>query len=144
MTGAKLLLIDDEEAQVRELSADLSERSMNVSIVATADDALAQLDREPFIDVTLLAMKPSGTQGIETLRRIKQRHPLVEVIVLTGEDHVHTAIEAMKQGAFDYAARPWDMEAMLLKIASAKEKKRAHQEKILIATREELLRRRRS
>ena len=142
MPGAKLLLIDEEEAQARELGISLSRRNVNVSIACSADAALAQLDREPFIDVTLLALKAAGTGGIETLRRIKQKHPLVEVIVLTGENTVHTAIEGMKQGAFDYAIQPLDMDELILKISTAKQKKRAHQEKILRAARKELLRRR--
>lgn len=142
MSGAKLLLVDDEKAQAQELEQELSRRNMAVSVAATADEALAQLDREPFIDVTLLAMKTAGTLGIETLRRIKQQHPLVEIIVLSPEGAVHTAIEGMKQGAFDYAVQPCDLDDLMAKIASAKHKKRAHQDKILRAARKELMRRR--
>jgi DNA-binding NtrC family response regulator len=142
MPGAKLLLVDEEDARAQGLAKNLSQRNVSVSVAATADEALAQLDREPFIDVTLLALKASEGAGMETLRRIKQNHPLVEVIVLTGVDGVHAAIEGMKLGAFDYAVQPCDMEELISKIEAAKQKKRAHQEEILRAARQELLRRR--
>jgi len=48
--------------------------------------------------------------GIETLREIKRRHPLVEVVMLTGHATVETAIEGMKLGAFDYLMKPCDMD----------------------------------
>ncbi len=142
MIGVKVLLVDEEQSHARELGTGLSQRNVHLSIVATPEDALAQLDREPFIDVALLALQKPGHQCIETLRRIKQNHPLVEVIILTGEDTVHTAIEGMKKGAFDLVTQPWDMDELVLKIDTAKQKKRNHQEKILRAANRELLKRR--
>jgi DNA-binding NtrC family response regulator len=74
-----------------------------------------------------------GMDGIETLAEIKKRYPLVEVIMLSGHADVESAIEGMKQGAFDYLMKPCDIDQMIVKVTEAAAKKRQHEEKIIQA-----------
>ena len=57
--------------------------------------------------------------GIETLRVLKKRHPLVEVIMLTGHANVEVAVKGMELGAFDYLMKPLDFDELLYKIEDA-------------------------
>jgi len=92
--------------------------------------------------VIVLDVKMPGMDGIETLREIKKKFPLVEVIMLTGHATVETAIEGMKLGAFDYLMKPCDMDELLVKVAEAKSKKNKHEQKIIEARVKEIALRR--
>ncbi|MFH1625700.1 MAG: response regulator, partial [Pseudomonadota bacterium] len=91
--------------------------------------------------VVILDIKMPGMDGIETLREIKKRHPLVEVILLTGHGAVDTAVEGMKRGAFDYLLKPADFEDLLGKLEGARKRKSEHEERIRKAEAQALLRR---
>jgi DNA-binding NtrC family response regulator len=81
-----------------------------------------------------------GMDGIQTLRTIKNNHPLVEVILLTGHGAIDTAIQGMKLGAFDYLLKPADFEDLLKILAGAKKKKEEQDERIRQAEARQLLR----
>jgi DNA-binding NtrC family response regulator len=83
-----------------------------------------------------------GMDGIATLKEIKNRFPLVEVIMLTGHATVESAIEGMKQGAFDYLMKPCNMDDLIAKVGEATKKKREHEEKITQARVKEITSRR--
>jgi len=65
-----------------------------------------------------------GMDGIETLRQIKSRYPLIEVLMLTGHATIDSAIEGMKLGAHDYLIKPCNIETLLAKVQEATSKKR--------------------
>jgi DNA-binding NtrC family response regulator len=71
-----------------------------------------------------------GMDGIETLKAIKNRWPLIEVVMLTGHATVESAIEGMKLGALDYLMKPCDMDVLMTKVKEAKSKKKAQEDKI--------------
>jgi len=71
-----------------------------------------------------------GLGGLATLREIKKRRPLVEVIMLTGHASVEAAIEGMELGAFDYLMKPLELEELLNKIQDAHKKKSLQEAKI--------------
>jgi len=83
-----------------------------------------------------------GMDGIETLQVIRKKFPLVEVIMLTGQATVESAIDGMKMGAFDYLMKPCDMDVLMAKVKEAAAKKRAHEEKIMEARIKEVTARR--
>jgi DNA-binding NtrC family response regulator len=83
-----------------------------------------------------------GMDGIETLTEIKKRFPLVEVIMLSGHADVESAIDGMKQGAFDYLMKPSDIDQIVTKVTEACAKKRQHEEKVIQARIKEITSRR--
>jgi DNA-binding NtrC family response regulator len=137
-----ILLIDDEQAFVTALQKRLSLRNVTVLTAHSGEEGLGKLQTSPDVDVVLLDVKMPGMDGITALKHIKSRHPIVEVIMLTGHATVESAIEGMKLGAYDYLMKPCEVEELLAKVNEATSKKRAHQSKILEATGRELQRRR--
>jgi len=83
-----------------------------------------------------------GMDGIETLREIKRKYPLVEVVMLTGHATVETAIEGMKLGAFDYLMKPCDMDILISKVGGAAARRREQETKIVEARIKEITMRR--
>jgi DNA-binding NtrC family response regulator len=92
-------------------------------------EALARLAADRF-DVVVLDVKMPGMDGIEALREMKKRHPLVEVILLTGHADVDVAIEGMEIGAFDFLVKPAEIDDLLYKIQDAYERKTIQEAKI--------------
>jgi DNA-binding NtrC family response regulator len=107
----------------------LGKRGIAAAGSTSGEDALAHVEREP-LDVVVLDVKMPGLDGIETLREIKKRRPLIEVIMLTGHASVEAAIEGMELGAFDYLMKPIEFESLLNKIQDAHKKKSLQEEKI--------------
>ena len=68
--------------------------------------------------------------GIATLQLIKKEYPLVEVVMLTGDATIDSAIEAMKLGAFDYLVKPFDIDQVIDKISAAAKRKRDREARI--------------
>ena len=91
------------------------------------------------VDVIVLDVKMPGMDGLETLKEVKKRIPLAEVIMLTGHATVESAIEGMKLGAYDYLMKPCDIEQLVAKLEEATAKKREHELKIRDARTKEIL-----
>jgi len=120
--GCNLLLVDDEEAILDTLRKRLTRRGYGVLTANSGALALDILAENP-VDVVVLDVKMPGMDGIEVLALIKKRHPLVEVIMLTGHANVEAAMRGMELGAFDYLMKPADFEDLLYKIEDAHKKK---------------------
>ncbi len=141
MLGTKLLMIDDEKPFVAAMEKRLVHRNIAVLAAYSGEEGLNKLDENPDIDVVLLDVKMPGMDGIETLRRIRISHPLVEVIMLTGHATVESAIEGMRLGAFDYLMKPADIETLVTKVQQGAKKRQDHQMKISEAFGKEIRRR---
>ena len=135
MMEPTVLIVDDEVAFVETLVKRLAKRDLQVVAAHSGQEALDKLEASgpAKIDVIILDVKMPGMDGIETLARIKEQHPLIEVVMLTGHATVESAIDGMKKGAFDYLMKPCDVDVLLDKINQATAKKRDHEEKILEA-----------
>ncbi len=133
MKDAKLLLVDDEKGFLDTITKRLEKRELKVRAVYSGEDALVELGKNSAIEVIVLDVKMPGMDGIETLVEIKKRFPLMEVIMLTGHATVETAINGMKLGAFDYLMKPCDIDALIIKVKMAIEKRKKHDEKIMKA-----------
>jgi DNA-binding NtrC family response regulator len=81
-----------------------------------------------------------GKDGITVLKAIKNRHPIVEVILLTGHGTIDTAVEGLKSGAFDYVQKPARFDELLDKLHAARHRKAEHEERIRRAEARLLLR----
>ena len=130
MPKANVLLVDDERDFIEAMGDRLEIRGYQVFRSLTGEDALANLEKEPDIDVTILDLKLPGMGGIEILTEIKKRHPLVQVIMLTGYSTVASATEAIKLGAFDYVVKPFDTDRLIALVDEAAQIKRNFVEEI--------------
>lgn len=138
MSKMRLLLVDDEERFLATTRILLEKRGVETLTATNGSDALALLDEKP-TDVVILDVKMPGMDGVEVLRRIKQKHPLVEVIMLTGHGSVESAVEGLKLGAFDYVMKPMDIPDLLAKAEEAHAKKQSMEEKIRKARVEKII-----
>jgi DNA-binding NtrC family response regulator len=130
MTTDLVMLVDDEVPFVEAMTKRLAKRDLRVIAAFSGQEALEILDKQPKVDVVILDVKMPGMDGIETLRKIKSAHPLIEVVMLTAHATVESAIEGMKFGAFDYLMKPCDMDQLIGKVNEAARKKQGHEEKI--------------
>jgi DNA-binding response OmpR family regulator len=114
----RVLLVDDETNFVEALARRLSHRRFEVLTAADADQALAVLDREA-VDVAVVDVRMPGMDGIEATRAIRSRHPLVEIILLTGHASIEASREGLEIGAFDYLLKPVGIDELVYKIEDA-------------------------
>lgn len=133
MDRTVILLVDDEMPFVETMTKRLTKRGFEILKAFSGHQGLEHLSAEASVDVVILDVKMPEMDGIAALREIKRAHPLVEVIMLTGHATVETAIEGMRQGAFDYLMKPCDIEDLIAKVREAKNKKFQHEQKILEA-----------
>lgn len=129
MDELNVLLVDDESEFRETLVKRLRKRKLNAIGVQSGEEALEKLTEVP-VDVVVLDVKMPGMDGIETLRQIKDKHPLVEVIMLTGHANMEVAIQGMELGAFDYLMKPMEIDELLYKVQDAHQKKNLHEQKI--------------
>lgn len=129
MGGFKVLIVDDEADFRETLLKRLSRRGLSVSGAESGENALERIAEESF-DVVLLDMRMTGLDGIATLREIKRKKPLLEVILLTGHASLEAGIEGLRLGAFDFIVKPAELEELIRKLQQAYDKKSAHEEKI--------------
>jgi len=137
---SNILLVDDEEDFVEMLALRLEAAGEKVRKAYDGLQCLDILDSVP-IDVVILDIKMPGMDGTQALKTIKGRHPLVEVILLTGHGTTETAIKGMKLGAYDYLLKPADFDDLTEKLAGAVRKKEEQEERIRQAEARGLLRR---
>ncbi len=125
---ANVLLVDDEEQFLEVLSERLETRGLHVNSVTSGEDAVSQVEDKNF-DAIVVDLAMPGINGIETMKRIKEKRPDLEIIILTGQATVKTGIEAMKLGAEDFLEKPVDLNVLLEKIGEAKHKRMLVMEK---------------
>ena len=129
MDGLRLLLVDDELEYRETLLKRMRKRQVSVAGVKSGEEALGYLEGHP-TDVVVLDVRMPGMDGIQTLQAIKERHPLIEVIMLTGHASVEVAIRGMELGAFDYLMKPMDIDEILYKAQDAYKKKLLHEKRM--------------
>lgn len=118
---AQILLIDDEPHNREALALLLTGTGYQVDAVGTGEEALKVLQQTPYAVVITDLFLP-GVSGIDILKRIKTDYPYTNVILITGNASAETAVEAMKEGAFDYITKPVDFEKLKILVAKALEK----------------------
>ncbi|RPJ72350.1 MAG: response regulator [Desulfobacteraceae bacterium] len=128
-TPSAILLVDDEEDFVEMLSLRLKEIGETVLAACSGRQCLEILATSD-VDVIILDVKMPGMDGIETLEKIKQAHPLVEVIMLTGHGTIESAIQGMKLGAYDLLLKPADFGELVEKLNRARQRKQEQMERI--------------
>jgi DNA-binding NtrC family response regulator len=134
MIQTKILIVDDEEEFSKTLSDRMEIRGLKVEIAKNGNEALKKVEEGTY-DAIVLDMVMPGMNGIETLKKIKEKKPDFQVILLTGHATVKDGIESMKYGAVDFLEKPADIESLLKKIEDAKSKRlllveKSHEKKV--------------
>ncbi len=129
MEPFSVLLVDDDSYFLDTLVERLRMRQIKVDGVYSGEAAFEYIDKKQ-VDVVVLEMRMPEMSGIETLKGIKKRNTLIEVIMLTGHANLEVAIESMELGAFDYLLKPIEIDALLYKIQDAFQKKTIQEKKI--------------
>jgi DNA-binding NtrC family response regulator len=117
---AKVLVVEDDEVLRRLLIDVLSDQNYHVEAAETGEDGLREMERDVF-DVILLDINLPGMDGMDVLRLAPARQPDAQIVMMTAFGTVDTAVEAMKQGAFDYINKPFSTDELLLTINRALE-----------------------
>jgi DNA-binding NtrC family response regulator len=118
---ASILIAEDDDTQRLILHDILKASRFDVRATASARDALAAL-REDTYNVLLTDMRMPEVDGLELLKQAKRLRPELEVVVMTAYATVQTAVNAMKEGATDYLAKPFDKDELLVTIERAVER----------------------
>lgn len=124
MFGSKILLVDDEEIFTRNMTKLLTVRGYSVTAVSRGAEAIDVLENEP-VDVIVLDLKMPGMDGLATLKEIQKLGFFAQTLILTGHGSIDSALAAMKLGAYDYLAKPCEIDELVAKIEGAWHKKDA-------------------
>ena len=126
----KTILIVDDELATRESLRMILKRQYDLMLAASGEEALIMLEtRQP--DLILLDIIMPGIDGMETLRRIKEKNRKQQVVMITATKTVKTAVEAMKLGAFDYLEKPFDVNEITRVVEEATKKEAAQRFKVI-------------
>ena len=117
------ILIVDDEKDIRELIADiLRDEGFATRLAANSDEAIAELAAEPpglmILDIWL---KDSHMDGIDILKTVKRDNPDVPVVIISGHGNIEIAVAAIKQGAYDFIEKPFNIDQLMVVITRAME-----------------------
>jgi DNA-binding NtrC family response regulator len=118
----RILIVDDRE-NMRKLFLQLFGEVYDIAIAADGAQALARVASEEFA-VVLTDIRMPGADGFDVLRAVKQRWPETEVILMTAYASIAKAVDAMREGAYDYLAKPFEADQVALVVARAIEHRR--------------------
>ena len=130
----KLLIADDEKNVSLILQKELTRRNYEVSVANDGRSAVEFAQKVDY-DVIVMDMTMPQMDGIQALKVIKQAEPSPEIIMLTGNATLETAIEAMKAGAYDYLTKPCKIEELDVLIRKACERRELQKENLYMQTR---------
>lgn len=136
MDTIQVMLVDDEVEFLDTLIKRMRKRNVDIAGVKSGEEALIALDQNQ-VDVVILDVRMPGMDGIEVLREIKRRYPLIEVIMLTGHANIEVAVQGMELGAFDYLMKPMDIDELLYKVEDAHKNKKIQEKKLNLLRRNE-------
>lgn len=114
----RVLIVDDEEELVAALVERLELRNIEAIGVTNGHDALERIYEQSF-DVMLLDVKMPGLGGLEVIKKVKEKWPGLEVILLTGHGSTRDAEEGMRAGAFKYIMKPVNIEDLVALLREA-------------------------
>ncbi len=118
--NGRILVVDDERS-IRDILAQvLGYEGYEVSTASSGGEALAAY-RTRASDLVILDVKMQGIDGLDTLAQLRQQDPDVRVVMISGHATIATAVQAVKQGAFDFLEKPLDADRLLVTVQRAME-----------------------
>ncbi|MEI6668827.1 MAG: sigma-54 dependent transcriptional regulator [Acidobacteriota bacterium] len=116
-----ILLVDDDAAFRHVMAGELKRLHYDVSAAGSGEEGIKRVaEAEP--DIVLLDLQMPGINGLDTLKAIRESHPGIEIIMLTGHGSIDTAIESIRAGAFDYVVKPCPLDELEVRIQRAIER----------------------
>jgi DNA-binding NtrC family response regulator len=125
--NGRILVVDDEDVILTSCTRALGGNGRDVETVNNGAAALERIAGGNY-DVVLLDIMMPGMDGLEVLQRVKESHPDIEVVMVTGLSQIDTAVRSMKLGAFDYLPKPFDPDELAVVVDRAIERRRLLQQ----------------
>ena len=124
------ILIVDDEKDIRELIADiLKDEGFSTRLAANSDDCMAEINADPpslmILDIWL---KDSRMDGIDILKSVKRDNPDIPVVIISGHGNIEIAVAAIKQGAYDFIEKPFNIDQLMVVVSRAMETSRLRRE----------------
>ena len=117
-----ILIVDDDHGQRSLLETFLRSQGYRTQSAASGEAALAMLETEAFA-MMITDVRMPGMSGIETLRRVRQKHPTLPVLLVTAFADIRSAVAAMRDGAVNYLAKPIDLDELIATVRLATERR---------------------
>lgn len=132
------ILIVDDEKDIRELIGDiLKDEGYAIRLAGNSDDAMAEINADPpslmILDIWL---KDSRMDGIDILKTVKRDNPDVPVVIISGHGNIEIAVAAIKQGAYDFIEKPFNIDQLMVVVSRAMETSRLRRENTDLRRRE--------
>src|SRR5579864_9000323 len=122
-----ILVVDDEPGVRSALSGVLSDEGYSVEAVPRGEACLDRVTRDG-VDLVLLDVWLPGIDGLETLKRLRERQVDAEIVLISGHGNIESAVRAIKMGAFDFVEKPLSLEKTVLVVRNALHQRRLEQE----------------
>lgn len=134
MTEEQILVVDDEEAVRSSVKAALEGAGYSVGQAASVTEAISLLESSTGWSLILTDLIMPGRNGLSLLEHVRQRFPLVPVVMVTGIHDISVALEAIRRGAYDYLPKPYQREQLFAVVQRALQKRRLELENISYRT----------
>jgi DNA-binding NtrC family response regulator len=118
---ASILIIDDERSIRKTLGEILTYEGYNIDEAADGEEGLKKFKEKKY-DIVLCDIKMPKLDGIEFLEKAKESNPDVPILIISGHGNIETAVDAVKKGAYDYIAKPPDLNRLLITLRNAMDK----------------------
>ncbi|NOX21442.1 MAG: sigma-54-dependent Fis family transcriptional regulator [Nitrospirae bacterium] len=126
-----ILIVEDKKSMAEMLKASLKAEGYSCVLASKASEAVNLLKQRAF-DLVLSDLKLPDKNGLDVLKAVKEEDPSIPVIIMTAYGSIETAVQAIKEGAFDFITKPFDMDHLLVLIKRALEQNRLYRENILL------------
>lgn len=126
------ILVVDDEKDIRHLIGDiLQDEGFEPRLAGNSEDCIAAIEeKSPSLLILDIWLKDSKMDGIDILKYVKQNHPSVPVVIISGHGNIEIAVAAIKQGAYDFIEKPFNIDQLLVVIRRAMETSKLRHENI--------------
>ena len=126
------ILITDDERDIRELISDiLQDEGFTTRLAGTSDECMAEIaTNPPALMILDIWLKDSNMDGIDILKSVKRDHPDIPIVIISGHGNIEIAVAAIKQGAYDFIEKPFNIDQLMVVIRRAMETSKLRRENL--------------